>query len=363
MSDSTFYGLLVFATGRTTVPGVLPELHLNIWEKEYFWSSDSAFLDVGLMLDVAETAQTFEFVLPWLVSDKDIEDLAPRLQESGAIPAIFNEGWVCSNSNGSAGYVTDQTSSSIFTFVEMRTDLEVYSHNPGTRNEQQSIRLNVPGIKAKSVSAMSSATRMYVRFRVKKVPKTFYRVSINPKDRIFLSSWQRTEIIDFRMNVRRGVPLGFEQKVNGIFVAFQKVHLFLMKSRDQDIVFEDKRFKSCRSLEDEHFWANYSLSAKSNDWDRFWSRQRVKSSLGYQWTKTIEKNLLGGVDMPVTEFGTLARFKNIQFGIIKFIIIAGLVGALGSMVWDGIKYRYESSMVTPILQGWLARTLEKGASK
>lgn len=363
MADSTFYGLLVFATGRTATPAVLPELHLNIWEKERLWPLESAFLDVGLMLDVADTAQTFEFVLPWAISNSDIEDLAPRLQEAGAIPAIFNEGWVCSNSNGSAGFVTDPATNDVFTFVEVGADLKLYFHNPGTTNAQQSITLNLPAIKSKSHSASQSAKRMYVRFRVKNVPKTFYRVSINPKDRIFLSSWQRTEIIDFRMNVRRGVPLGFENKVNGIFATFQKVHLFLMKSRDQDIVFEDKRFKSCRSLEDELFWANYSLSAKSNDYHRFWSRQRVKNSLGYQWTKTIEKNQVTGVDIPVGEFGTLARFKSVRFGIIKFIIIAGLVGALGNMVWDTVKYRYESATITTTIQGWLARTPEKGATK
>ena len=58
--------------------------------------------------------------------------------------------------------------------------------------------------------------------------------------------------------------------------------------------------------------------------------------------------------MPVSEFGTLARFKNVQFGLVKFVIVAGLVGALGSMVWDAVKYRYEGSSVATRVQGWLA---------
>lgn len=360
MAEATFYGLLVFASGRTGTSVGLPELHLNLWEKKKKWVFESAFLDIGLMLDVKETAQFFHFVLPWAVTNTDIEDLSLRLQEPGAIPAIFNEGWVCSNSNGRAGFVTDPVSSSVFTFVQLGTDIAVHTHNGGTTHAQQSISLSVPGIKVKSDSANTGATRMYVRFRVKNVPKTFYRVSINPRDRVLLSSWQRTEIIDFRMNVRRGVPLGFEQKVNGAFVEFQKVHLFLMKSRDQDIVFEDKRFRSCRSLEDEHFWAGYSLASGPNDWHRFWSRQRVKSSLGYQWTKTIEKNPITGTDAAVNEFGTLARFKSVRFGIGKFIIVAGLVGALGNVVWDAIKYRYEGTPIAAKVQGWLERTPDTG---
>ena len=307
------------------------------------------------MLDVNDSAQTFEFVLPWTISNSDIEDLSLRLQEKGAIPAIFNEGWICSNSNGRAGHVTDPRTNEIFTFVELGTDLQVKTHNQHTNQAQQAISLHVPNVRVKSRSSSASAKRMYVRFRVKNVPKHFYRVSINPRDRLFLSSWQRTEIIDFRMNVRRGVPLGFEQRVNAAFVDFKKVHLFLMKSRAQDIVFEDKLFKSCRSLEDEHFWANYSLAAGPNDWHKFWSRRRVKNSLGYQWTRAIEKDPITGNEMPVAEFGTLARFKNIRFGLVKFVVVAALVGALGNMFWDAVKYRYDGSPIATRVQEWLAR--------
>jgi hypothetical protein len=364
MADATFYGLLVLACNRTPSPAVLPELHLNIWEKRNKATFEEAFLDIGLMLDVGETADTFEFVLPWRVAPGDLEDLCLRLQDAGAIAAIFNEGWVCSNTNGSAGYVSDPKAGCLFTFAQLGTDLEVYSHNPNSAHEQQSIRLKVGGIQSKSKSANQSAPRMYVRFRVKNVPSHFYRVSINPRDRLLLSSWQRTEIIDFRVNVRRGIPLGFDvNRIKGSFVDFRKVHLFLMKSRDQDIVFEDKRFKSCRSLEDEHFWASYSLATNPSDWQKRLSRWRVQNSLGYQWTKTIEKDPITGTDLPVTEFGTLARFKKVRFGITKFIIAAGLVGALGNMVWDAVKLRYGDAPIAATVKGWLVPTSDAGGRK
>lgn len=363
MAESQFYGLLVLATGRTAEPTLLPELHLNIWEKKRWVFFESAFLDIGLMLDASDTAQTFEFVLPWTVKDEDLEDLSLRLQDRGATPAIFNESWVSSASNGSAGLITDPVTRDVFSVVETHSDLKVHEHNRGTKQSQIAIRLDVPALKTKSESAAPSARRMYVRFRVKNVPRSFYRVRINPRDRIFLSSWQRTEIIDFRMNVRRGVPLEFEQVMKGRFVEFSKVHLFLMKSRDQDIVFEDKLFRSCRSLEDELFWASYSLPVRPNDWYMFWSRQRVKNSLGYQWTKVITKDLTTGANTLVKEFGTLARFKKVRFGIIQFIIVAGLVGAVGNAIWDSVKYRYERAPIATTLQGWLARTPAQGEPK
>jgi len=59
----------------------------------------------------------------------------------------------------------------------------------------------------------------------------------------------------------------------------------------------------------------------------------------------------------------LARFKNIRFGLVKFVIVAGLVGALGNMVWDAVKYRYDGSQIATRVQEWLTRTPDAEGSK
>lgn len=356
MSAFNFYGLLVLSTGRTAPPSILPELHLNLWERGDAPWSFTAFLDIGLMIDVSDTAQTFEFALPWEVKKDDLEDLALKVLAQNGVPAIFNESWNSSSSNGRAGYVTTG-SGEIFTVVEPNSDLLVYEHNPGTNNRLVTIRLKVPGLLAKSQSVSPAAKRMYVRFRIKRVPHSFYQVDINPKDRILLSSWQKTEIIDFRMNVRRGVPLSFDTNLGGEFVDFSKVHLFLMKSRDRDIVFEDKWFRACRSLEDEKFWAGYSLSAKSFSLLAFWSRRHVKNSLGYQWTRTAQKDSSGNI-ISVREFATLARFKKIRFGLLSFIMAASIVGAAGNALWDGVKIKFGDTDVAR----WIERQVKPAST-
>lgn len=356
MSAFNFYGLLVLTTGRTASPAILPELHLNLWERGDAPWSFTAFLDIGLMIDVNDTAQTFEFALPWEVKKDDLEDLSLKVLEQNAVPAIFNEIWSSTVSNGRAGCVTISNSES-FTVVEPNSDLLVHEYNPGTNNRLVTIRLKIPGLVNKSKSTFPAAQRLYVRFRIKNVPHSFYQVDISPKDRILLSSWQNTEIIDFRMNVRRGVPLSFDTNLGGEFAEFSKVHLFLMKSRDRDIVFEDKLFRACRSLEDEHFWAGYSLSGKWANLLSFWSRHHVKNSLGYQWTKTAHKDSAGGV-VPVREFSTLARFKKVRFGLLSFIIAALFVGAGGNAIWEGGKLKFGNTAFAK----WVEQTVKPTSS-
>jgi hypothetical protein len=360
--DSSFYGLLCIATGLPSATGPqpsipathLPELHLNIWEK-----GESAFLDIGLMLDIAEQAQTFEFLVPWKISIQEIDDLSERLFEVGAMPAVFNEGWEVTRNVGSRnGRATDPANGKVlFSILEVLSDLEVKSI-PHNNHQLASISVNVMSLRRKAMAMNHAASKMYVRFRLKEVPKDFYRVGINQQDRLFVSSWQRTEIIDFRLNVRRGVPLGLENQI-GKFVQFSKVHLFLMKSRDQDIVFEDNLFKACRSLEDENFWATYSLPASADSSAKKKSLTHVQQSLGYQWTK-VALVAADGTVTPVKEYSILARYKNVRFGIFKFVIIALIVGALGNALWDGVKLRFGDGPTAQKIQKFIAPTPTSG---
>jgi hypothetical protein len=285
------------------------------------------------------------------VKADQLEDLSDRLFKGGtaSVPAIFNEAWHLMNGNGHGGHVSDSAGNILFSVIQGQGELKVkpHKHNATTLH---AITLDITALKQLSkASTAPQAENMYLRFRVKDVPIAFYRVGINQGDRMLLSSSQRTEIIDFRLNVRRGAPLGLERSVGGTFVTFEKVHLFLMKSRSHDIVFEDKLFKACRSLEDEKFWASYSLSKEAGWWANIWTKWRVSRSLGYQWTK-LDKDA-AGKHTPITEYSILARFKNLRLGILWFILSVLAFGAAGNALWDGVKLRYADTALGQVLQG------------
>lgn len=336
-----FYGCLCLETyGKSPLPptdqrqvmGIsLPEVHFNIWEKEI---DTGAFLDIGVMLSVKDPAERIEIFLPWEITATNIEDLSVRILGCDGVSAIFNEAWTSSSGINSPGGFVTRNDGTVFTIVPYDQPLiEKRQHQLGTLH---SIVLDIAQLAQTSTTTAANAParpdHMYVRFRIKGVPQHFYRVGIEQSDALGGGALNRTEIIDVRLNVRRGVPAAIEAFINGRFVEFSKVQLFLMKSRDQDIVFEDKLFRACRSLEDENFWAEYISPKGSPQAEIDKNLTHVKGSLGYQWKKTPE-NGIGGVK----EFGILARFKSFKISMrIGFLFIASalLVGALGNAVYD-----------------------------
>lgn len=332
------YGLLCFARGGAgqAAQGTpsLPEIHLNIWEQESDRKANTAnsLLDIGLMFDVHDQTTSIELIFPEKINLTAIKDLSSIVSQPQAIPAIFNESWalasIGSQGNDAVVYDPAQTSKS-FAIVSVTGAITETNHSG-----YDALSISVPSlIQRGNVVAQSTQKpieRVYVRFRLLEFKRDFYCVGAgHHTDRLWQPSWQRTEDIDFRINVRRGAPPGLENAV-GRFLDFSKVHLFLMRSRDKDIVFQDKLFKASRSLEDEEFWALYSIYGTKMT--REASLKRVQDSLGYHWKS--------GSPGPVKEFGTLARFKIVEFGVGKFVAVALIVGALGNMLWDGAKLGY-----------------------
>ena len=133
----TPFGLLCFGTGpkppspaptaaqgapqplQTTVANItrplLPELHINIWERDtsawFARSKIEAFLDIGLMLDIQDQSTSLEVLVPWLTKVEDIIDLSGHITKLDAIYAIFNESWTVTNGYG--GWIVEDPSGAI----------------------------------------------------------------------------------------------------------------------------------------------------------------------------------------------------------------------------------------------------------
>lgn len=346
------FGLLCYATGANEPDPagyVLPEIHLNIWEQETSGKDgEEVFLDVGLMFSINESAKTIELIFPWKVNQSDIKDLSGVIGVSDAIPAIFNESWAVSDHGGDhVVYDPRQVARPGFSIVSVNKALFEKDHEAqwGTgstlrTSKVHAISINIDALTTKAKSAARATSRdvdrFYMRFRVLNVKRYFYCSDAdNIKFDISTVLQQKTEDLDFRLNVRRGAPPNLAKDL-GKFLEFSKVHLFLMRSRDKDIVFHDKLFKAARSLEDEDFWARYSLkdptTALQDGIDA--NRQRVKDSLGYQWKSG------GDGQPPVKEFGTLARFRIVKFAVWRFVIFALLLGVCGNVLLDIFKFGY-----------------------
>lgn len=346
------FGLLCYATfSNQTAPQepkpveskdpTLPEIHLNIWERDDLQTgAQEAFLDIGLLFDLQEPAETVELIFPWKVEADELIDLGPLIASSDAVPAIFNESWAVIDHQGDCIVYDPQgvnPSFALVSFIGSEVSRKVFNATWGSGITQKTIEVNSVSVNVAELvlraatsakAAKHNIEKFYVRFRVLNIRKDFYCVGAdNGGVDISAVLHQKTEDIDFRLNVRRGAPPTLEKNV-GKFVEFSKVHLFLMRSRDKDIVFQDKYFKAARSLEDEDFWARYSLkTAGDQPTEIAANRKRVKRSLGYHWKA-------GGNGQPVKEFGTLARFRIVKMSIGRFLFWAVLLGIVGNLTTD-----------------------------
>jgi len=321
METDKFYGMLCLVGNAGALQAnndaSYPELHLNLWEHV-----DQVFLDVGLRIKNTFPFHYIYFYFPWRSQDGSIVDLTPTINSAVAVAAIFNESWqVTQLPHSSAAIVRDPTTGRVqFQIVGPDKFLSIdYESNLSHRLTLDFREL----VRTEHIEAED----IYIRFRVKGVPKEFYAVGLMQGDKGLVSSWTKNEFLDFRLNVRRGAPPGLESKV-GRFLSFSKVHLFLMRHRSYELVFQDSAFKSCRSLEDEDFWANYSHVGHESSQNESIKKAYVADSLGYQWTKRRS------VESPVDEFGILARFKRIELSVLTFLVFVVVFGAAGNATWD-----------------------------
>jgi len=312
----------------------LPELHINIWEREKskyrLLTKLEAFVDIGVMLDMQEKLTSIEILVPWLTKDEDIIDLSGQITALDAVYAIFNESWTVTNGQG--GWIVEDPAGKAepFAIVAAKSGAAVrHSKYKTSDGERFGVSVDVQHLiqQAKQAAASTprkSVNKLYVRFRLSNAERGAYCVGEKDETKWWVPSWQRTDVIDFRVNVRRGAPINIENDVGGQFMDFAKIQLFMMRDRNQDIVYEDKLFKACRSLEDEEFWARYSLNA-GDKIDVV--KRNVKRSMGYQWKD-------GGNGSQIREFGIAARFKVVEFGVGKYIAAALILGAIGNGLWE-----------------------------
>lgn len=316
-----------------------PDLHVNIWEGpsgKDVHGSKFPFLDIGLMIpkDTYSMVDSVSFIFPEKVTRDNIEDLSTVLKENEAINAIFNEIGNVTDTNSGFLVHNEIDKDKTFCILKIKDALEVESKKEENHKERTVIKLKISSLQEIldkhicCIEEYKDLSRMYIRFRIKSISPNIYKLEFIPKDKVLQSSWKTEQIIDFRFNVKRGLPLDIIGTKNNInMMKFNKIHLFLMKPVQDEIKFEDKNFKSCRSLENETFWDNY-IKIKDNTKE---NKDYIRRCLGYQWSAKKRD------EVDIEEFSVLARFQITKFTIKRYLfimLIAGMTGSfLANIVW------------------------------
>lgn len=334
------------ATSASNTDDLLDELHVNLWEvreKAPKRQRKTSALDLGVMISDWEAVEAVLVDLPWAVQRDDVSDLGSRLNSEKTIAAIFNEivrydGCAEESFARVSFRATDpvgQAPEEIKAFALLRLPGRAYQVNEvplGHGASSTQLKIELPPL---SELKTINLKKIYLRFRIDCVPRVVYSHTFEQADRNLLSSRIETRIVDFRINVRRGIPdeLFAENKALR-FPRFKKIHFFLTVNREQVCDFESKNFVGCRSLVDEAVWNEYLRGTKSSA-----SSDGMKRFLGYQWTASAKdhaKEKSGGVkDLMV--LGRFSSYRSTVRTALMFLVVGLYFGALGNGLWDVLK--------------------------
>lgn len=337
---------------------LLDELHVNLWEVRERASKrqrNTSALDLGVMISGWEGIEAVLVDLPWSVERDDVSDLGSRLNSEKTIAAIFNEivrydgcaGESFARISFRATDPMDQAAENDNAFTLLRLPGRAYTLDQiplGHGVSSTQLKIELPAF-----AELQGAKKIYLRFRIDCVPRAIYSHTFEQADRNLLSSRLETRIIDFRINVRRGIPDEIFATDKALrFPKFKKIHFFLTINRAQVCDFESKNFVGCRSLVDEAVWNEYLHGANS-----FVSVEGMKQFLGYQWTESAS-NPSNNKGRGVKDLVVLGRFSSYSSTIrtaLMFLVVGLFFGALGNGLWDVLKPT--DNYVGHLLSQWL----------
>ncbi|UST64023.1 hypothetical protein LOY57_26010 [Pseudomonas moraviensis] len=328
---------------------ILPdELHINIWEIGN--NPVSPFIDVGVI--VGNRANTSHVVvdLPWPVEAKDVFDLGSRLNGEKSVAAIFNEvvhydGFAEGN-YANISFRKNDKDVKPFSLLRLNSqDFDVRQHYLSDSTIATSrLTITIPP-QLPDVDPDNVRKSAYIRFRIRRVPVKVYTSVFERKDKSLISSTVETRIVDFRINVRRGIPEGLLSSDHNLrFPEFDKIHCFLTTERSEECVSQSQSYAGYRSLMDEDVWNEY---VRVDNSEGISSANSVRNYLGYQWTVSAKKSTDGSIKK-VKDLIVLARFSKVksdQFSNLRFLLLVVFLGATGSGLWDVAKVIHESGNV------------------
>lgn len=296
-------------------------VHINFWrhfQKDY--ESRNTFLDIGIMLEAATNIKELYLFVPTRVTASQISDLGKKLTDKTTLQAVFNDALAVRNAPDQKSFeAIGEDDKVIFVchLIDRPSDLVIQNGNYGELEEGCLITLT------KRVCArLAKSKKQYFRLRIRLSEKqigSFITID-TPKDRNFLSSFQRTEIIEFKLNEQRSYPkkiVEFQNRADAGSFQINEVNYFLIRSFRNDYIASNNNFIKLRRLE-ETKWKNYLSDGNEEI--------QTDSMLIYQW-----KNKVGKERLKIEDFSALAKFRLSNPNVIWFVIIVLMLGVIGNV--------------------------------
>lgn len=293
------------------------ELHFNYW---HLPDDEINYLDIGVLLSGEKKEfDSINIYLPFNFNDESyIANLGDKITGSdNLISAVFN------NDVKSKSLITS-ASAQYITFLDKKSDKEILFFTNLFCNPNEGVVINnynedhEKGFTIKfpkeifqfQGSKQYEHKNWYFRLRyilekndVEKISRVY-----KPKDSYITSYFEKSEIVDFRVNESRNLPKTIREKV-AVCRNLKKIHFFLIRDESSEFKMGHSAYDRCRILED-GIWNEYLCDRNNIE---------IKTKmLIYHW-KTQS-------DTCIEHFSAFARYVTRNVGIKELLsLVIGVI--------------------------------------
>jgi hypothetical protein len=302
-------------TEQTDGSGHRPEveLHFNIWSG--LPGNIPDVLDIGFLFKRPRKIQRLFLYIPGKVERSQLKDLSGVLKNRTALSAVFNDTLdVGHDAEGAFDVMRDVD----LAFRIIEVDIE----NPDQVSLDQFIEDDGrPGtvivLEPSIIGRVSDVADHYIRLRLALSDELEGMLvsHIDPSDRIFLSSFYETQVIEFRVNEKRNYSNALRRRQkNGRPPIISTIHYFLVRDLRVEMVQAHATFRKMRRLEP-GLWDGYLEGLGSPN---------PENMIIYHWRESANS------DHGIEDFIALAAFREAGRNIPVFILAIVLLGIIGN---------------------------------
>lgn len=229
------------------------EIHFNLWRDN---PSKTNFLDIGLRLSNTELLRRIYLYFPIELQLDQIQDLSDVMAYGQTLDAVFNM-VVEVGSKTDLGYETTSNGKPFVTVhkVKLADDLTLTPVEDGLKGPGSTITFTEAFCKRLRASGTGP---QYVRLRLHLTGKSrsLFTQEIVGQEKVFVSSSQRLELTELRLNEQRSFPPSIAKRASVNAFEIIRVHYFLIRELGHALVTQHAPLRKVRRLEAK-LWASY----------------------------------------------------------------------------------------------------------
>lgn len=297
------------------------ELHFNLW-RDLPHREDA--LDVGIMLKDARTVEEFCFYFPGEINASCVQDLSSILEDQTTLSAVFNDTLeVRASDHGSF----EALRTGAIAFHVWSVDFSCDQEAAFRMVPEEQYRGTVVTFCKPLFQKMTHVGAHYLRFRINfnEALSTVFVNAVPASDRVFLSSFDTAESVEFRLNEKRN----FGPQLRSMYKVMRMpeilaVHYLLVRKLNVELVQAHATFRKIRRLE-KGLWDKYLVGLGSPVADEM---------LIYHWRElTLQKK-------SIEDFAAFVTFRAPRNNILIYVWGILLLGSAGSALQSIFQFAF-----------------------